>query len=161
MDTSIWNGEAPQVLVADENGIYLKENKTLESDSGEQSQQAAPTAEDNTPKPTVEDIAAHDFTMLLPKFWEQVEGLSMRAQGRVFRALMEYPLAENFPNLPFESEKKAFYTGLQILDCKFILQTAVLNLTKNKEKLDQFKKELAEAKQATGVATGEKNDLQG
>lgn len=93
-------------------------------------------------KATPEDMAAHDFQFLLPKFWEAIEGLSMRAQGRVFRALMEYPLAEKFPSLPFENEKKAFYTGLQILDCKFILQNAVLALTKNKEKLDQFVGEL-------------------
>jgi hypothetical protein len=106
--------------------------------------------EPEAPKYTPEDMAAHDYKRLMPKFWDKVEPMSRRQQQRVFRALMEYPLETNFPRFSYNEEKEAFYIGLTIFDCKFVLMKAVMELAASKEKMEEFKKDL-EATQASEV----------
>ena len=95
-------------------------------------------------KPTIEDQAAHDFRKLLPLFWDKIEPMSRRQQQRVFQALISYPLEDAFPKFSYQVEKDAFYLGLQLNDCKFILMTAVANMLKSKEALDKFQEEIKE-----------------
>lgn len=103
---------------------------------------------------TSEDMAAHDYQQLMPKFWALIEPMSRRQQQRVFKGLMEYPLESDLPRFSYKEEKEAFYLGLQINDCKFVLQKAVMELVQNKEKMDAFNEDLKKLTEEKG------NDLQ-
>lgn len=94
------------------------------------------------PKVSPEDMAAHDYKNLQPKFWALIEPMSRRQQQRVFKALIEYPLEDNFPTFSYPEEKDAFYIGINIFDCKFIMLRHVMELTQNKEAMEEFKKDL-------------------
>jgi len=91
---------------------------------------------------TAEDMAARDYQILMPKFWAKLEPMSRRQVQRVFHAIMEYPLASGYPSFSYPAEKEAFYLGIQIMDCKFVLQKAVMELVANKEKMDAFQADL-------------------
>jgi len=102
------------------------------------------------PSPSPEDMAAHDYQMLLPKFKEACDPLSRRQMQRVVDALMEYPLENQNPRFSYTEERNAFNTGMQLLDCKLVLTNYVLALTKNKEKMEEFKAEYDRLEAAKG-----------
>jgi hypothetical protein len=107
------------------------------SQPGEKTKEVAPSSP--------EDMAAHDYKVLMPKFWDKIEPMSRRQQQRVFKALMEYPLENLTPRFSYNEEKEAFYLGIQVFDCKFVLMKAVMELASNKDKLEQFQADLKEA----------------
>lgn len=102
------------------------------------------------PEPSIEDMAAHDYRMLIPEFYRHVDFFSKKKLLNILKALVEYPLEQDQPKLSYDDEKKAFYLGMQIFDCKFILMKAVMELTKNKENLAKFTEELAKTKSKEG-----------
>lgn len=78
--------------------------------------------------PSVEDIAAHDYQKLLPEFYTAIDDLSNRQLKKVIQAVMEYPLERIDFQWSYEKEKKAFILGTKILDCRFVLIRAVLEM---------------------------------
>lgn len=119
--------------------------ETMTTDSqqvaeGADNKEAAPSS---TNEPSVEDMAAHDYRSLIPIFYKHVDFMSKKKLLNLLKALVEYPLERNHPKLSFEEERKAFYFGMQIFDCKFILMKAVMEMAKDKGKFDQLQAELA------------------
>lgn len=92
--------------------------------------------------PSFLDKAAHDYKTLIPQFYKCIDTFSKKQLHRIIEALIEYPLESDYPHLPFENEKQAFYLGMHIFDCKNLMLREALELTKNKEKLAQFQVEL-------------------
>jgi hypothetical protein len=133
--------------MADETKVAEGVSLTDSNSSGKVGSTEEPSA--FTPSP--EDMAAHDYKLLMPKFWKIVEPMSRRQEQRVFKALMEYPLEGGIPRFSYENEREAFYLGLQIFDCKFVLMRAVMELTANKDKLDKFKADLEALNKTEGV----------
>lgn len=102
---------------------------------------AAPVASPINDKPSVEDIAAYDFQRLLPQFYEALKPLSRRVVQKVITALLEYPLMHKELKWSFPGEKRAFDLGMQIMDSKFVLQTAVMNIMKDKAAVAKLKED--------------------
>lgn len=92
--------------------------------------------------PSAEDMAAHDFKNLLPEFYKIVDFLPKKHLLRVIKALIEYPLETVHPVLSFSEEKKAFYLGTQINDCKFVLMKALFELAKDKQAMKTLQEDL-------------------
>jgi hypothetical protein len=82
----------------------------------------APTA------PAPEDIAAHDYMKLLPMWEKKIEELSNRQLKNVATGLMRYPFVGEIPSFSYPQESQLFLLGLKILDCKFVLMKAALDL---------------------------------
>ncbi len=93
-------------------------------------------------QPSVEDLAAHDYKKLLPRFKEKLHPLSRRQIERVVSALMEYPFENNAPTFSYPEERTLFYIGMQIMDTQFILKKAVFEMMQDKGKLNEFNEEL-------------------
>ncbi len=105
------------------------------------------TTETKEPQPSVEDLAAHDYQKLLPKFREKLHPLSRRQMEKVVVALMGYPFEDNAPKFSYPEERDLFYLGIQIQDCSFIIKRAVYDLMKDSEKMKEFNKELNKLKE--------------
>lgn len=116
--------------------------------------EAEPTApvtpEVEEPKPSVEDLAAHDYRELLPLFKENLDRLSLRQVKRVIMALMEYPLQLQDFSFLDPREQQLFNMGMKVFDCKYVLMKAVFEL--HKEKADAL---LADY---NNLVEGEKNN---
>lgn len=112
----------------------------------------------DAPQPSVEDLAAHDFRNLIPDFYKKLEPLSRRQVQKVLMALVEYPLETQELRWSYPEEKEAFYIGMQLFDCKFVLMRAVIELTRDKAKLAEFKADLdklaEEKREAQDVVQG-------
>jgi hypothetical protein len=102
--------------------------------------------------PSAEDMAAHDYQMLMPQFYDIIDFMPKKQLLRVIKAMVEYPLANDKPKFSYSSEARAFYTGMQINDCKFVLMRYVMELAKNKEAIAQLQKDLEEAKEKTSAS---------
>jgi hypothetical protein len=98
-------------------------------------------------QPSPEDLAAHDYKMLLPKFRDKLEPISRRQQQRVMNALIEYPFENDRPRFSYPVENELFYIGMQLLDCQFILKRACFELIKDQDKMKEFNEELAKLKE--------------
>ena len=84
------------------------------------------------PKPTVEDLAAHDYKNLIPEFYKKLSALTSNRQlTRVMAALVEYPLENGSPRFSYSQEREAFNVGMKIFDCKYILMKAVFEMKKD------------------------------
>lgn len=105
------------------------------------------------PGPSVEDMAAHDYKNLIPVFYKYIDFMSKKQLKNLMKALVEYPLERDQPKLAYEDERKAFYFGMQIFDCKFVIMKAVMELAKNQENVRKLKAELDK------IQEGKRNDL--
>jgi len=99
------------------------------------------------PTPSLEDMAAHDYKRLIPEFFKILDNLPKKRAARLMRALIEYPLENDKPHLPYADEAKAFYIGMQILDCKFVIWKAVVELAKDRDAMKEFQKEVEQLKE--------------
>ena len=81
-------------------------------------------------EPSVEDMAAHDYEILVPKFKAKIEELSNRQLKNVVTALIEYPLASDKPQFSYPQEAELFYLGIQINDVKFVMMKAIMDMKK-------------------------------
>lgn len=100
------------------------------------------TEEQVVQEPSLEDKAAHDFKLMLPEFFKLVDTMPKKQLVRVFHAIMEYPLETQYPKLSFESERKAFYLGMQLQESKFILMNAVMKIMQDKEAAAKLKNDI-------------------
>lgn len=91
------------------------------------------------PERAIEDVAAHDFQILLPMWRTKIEELSNRQLKRVVTALMEYPFERNEFKFPYPQEKELFKLGMQVMDCRYVLMKAALAMRQ-----DQIKTLMAE-----------------
>jgi hypothetical protein len=130
------NFEVGQTFMVDPNGATIEvPNEANATPSGE----AAPAA----PQPSLEDYAAHEYRSLLPKFKDQINKLSGMQAKKIVVALMEYPLEKIDFEWAYPEAQRAFVTGATIMDCRFVLMKAVIELT-----ADQKRDILIEAKKA-------------
>lgn len=117
--------------------VEAKQEAVVEGAGGNELSPASEQA-----SPSMLDKAAHDYKLLIPKFYECIEFFSKKQLHRMIEALIEYPLEMEYPKFTYENENKAFYLAMHIFDCKNLMLQEVLKLTKNKEKLAQFQEEL-------------------
>lgn len=89
----------------------------------------APPSQESA-KPSLEDYAAHEYQKLLPQFYEAIDDLSNKQLKKVSQAIMEYPLEKVDFRWSYEKEKKAFIIGTKIMDCRFVIMKAVLDMKK-------------------------------
>ena len=108
-----------------------------------------PVAEEN--KPSVEDMAAHDYQKLIPVFLDKISFLSKKQLNRVIKAVVEYPLENNRPEFSFEAEKQAFFIAMNIFDCKFVLMKHVYETLQRKADSEKVIKELEMANATSSV----------
>lgn len=120
----------------------------------EEAQATAPTPEVQeavtVDTPSVEDLAAHDYQMLLPQFYEKIEELSNRQLKRVVVALMEHPFEDHRKTFSYAQEHELFVMGAKINDCKFVMMKAVMDMNK-----DEIQKLLAETEPKAEENKGE------
>lgn len=105
------------------------------------SEEQTKTEETTTqPQPSAEDMATYEFQKLLPKFYDKIEELANRQLKRVVKALIEYPLEGTAFRFSYVKEAEAFDLGMRIMDCKFIIMKAVMDMTadQRKELLNQL-----------------------
>lgn len=88
--------------------------------------------------PSAEDMAAHDYQKLQPIFLDMITHMPKKQMVRVFKSIIEYPLETQAPKFSYEAEKRAFYVGMQLFDCKFIIMKAVLELTKDSDAMKKL-----------------------
>ncbi len=99
---------------------------------GEGGDDTAPSSHPSTPEapesgPSPEDMAAHDYKILVPKFLELFAGLPKKQMFRVMKAMIEYPFEDQRPKFSYEMEKKLFHIGMSITDCAFVMKKYVLD----------------------------------
>lgn len=88
--------------------------------------EVAPTSNE----PSVEDLATHDYMDLLPFFKEKLEEFPGSALKRVMLALIEYPLERDQVHFPYQEDTELFNLASKLMDCKFVIMRAVLDLKK-------------------------------
>jgi hypothetical protein len=82
--------------------------------------------------PNVEDLAAHDYMTLLPRFDAKLEEMSNNQLKKVMSALMKYPFESTvIPRWSYPQEQELFNIGLKIQDTKFVLMKTVLEMKKD------------------------------
>lgn len=93
------------------------------------------------PEPSLEDYAANNYRELLPSFRTQIDHLSGNQAKKVLVALMEYPLEKTDFQWSYPEARRAFVTGANIMDCRFVLMKALLELTMEQKRaiLDETK----------------------
>ncbi len=82
-------------------------------------------------KPSIADIAAHDYMTLIPLFEKRMEDMSSRQIKKVISLLMRYPFeVTGIPKWSYPQEQELFNMGMKINDCKFVLMRTVLDMKK-------------------------------
>lgn len=94
-------------------------------------------------EPSLADYATRAYRDLIPKFKGEIDKLSGVQCKRVLIALMEFPFEKQKFDWPYEQAEKIFNMGIDIMDCRFVLTRAAIELT-----LEQKKAILEEAKKA-------------
>ena len=117
------------------------EEASVEADTHTTPALASPPVE--AEKPSIEDMAAHDYKFLRPELYKMLDTMPKKQLLRVVKAMVDFPLEDSKPKFSYEAEKNAFYLAVNILDCKFVIMKAVLELTKNKDAIAAFTKEMA------------------
>lgn len=102
------------------------------------------------PKPSMEDYAAHEYQKLLPRFYEAIDDLSNKQLKKVTHALMEYPLERIDFQWSYEKEKQAFIIGTKIMDCRFVIIKAALDM-KQDEIRELLKKQAEQPREETVI----------
>lgn len=94
-------------------------------------------------QPTQVDYAAQAYQKLLPMFYDSIEELSNRQLKKVIGAIMEYPLNKSLDDFrwSYDKEKKSFDLANKIMDCRFVIIKAILDMSK-----EQIKEALEETK---------------
>lgn len=92
-------------------------------------QEAVATATPTLPTPSHADYAARAYQELMPKFRSEVGFLSGKQAKAVLIAMMEYPLEKTTFAWNSIEEPKAFDVGCEIMDCRFVLMKALIELT--------------------------------
>ncbi len=112
-------------------------------------------------KPSIEDMAAHDYKILIKQFKNKLHVMSRRQQQRVIEAMVEYPFEVDKPHFSYPEERDLFYIGTSIMDCQFVLKRAVYNIMQDKGKFNEFKKEIETLEQSKTLTinTEENNNV--
>lgn len=95
--------------------------------------QVIEAAQTEEKKPAAEDLATHDFMTALPIFKKKAPNLSRRQLARVIEALIEYPLNDQPFRFSYPEEVELFKLGMVLLDSKFVLIKAGLELSKEEQ----------------------------
>lgn len=82
-------------------------------------------------QPSIEDLATHDYQLLLPQFAAQMEQVAGRKLKDVMAALAEYPLNEKQVHFSYPEQRELWEIGQKLFDCKFAIMRAVFNLSKD------------------------------
>jgi hypothetical protein len=95
-------------------------------------------------KPSLVDLAAHDFMTLLPVFRETLNALSQKKIRRVVSCLFEYPFNQKEFRFSHPEESKAFNIGARLLDCKHVMMKAAFEMTQ--EEVAALHKEMTDVR---------------
>lgn len=106
--------------------------------------EAEEVAKSSEPPPAVEDLAAHDYKMALPDFFEQLDKFSGSKLKRVFGAIVEYPFEVQQVTFSYPEEKELFELAMKIFDCKFVMMKAALAMKQTE--IEELFKQLEEQK---------------
>jgi hypothetical protein len=114
--------------------------------------EASANKEEALPKegqPSLEDMAAHEYRTLLPSFRTQIDHLSGKQAKKVLVALMEYPLEKIDFDWNYKESQRAFITGATIMDCRFVLMKALVEMSMEEKKaiLDETKDDVTTPKE--------------
>ena len=92
-------------------------------------------------QPSLEDYAAREYQTLLPRFRQEMESITGTQAKNVAIALMEYPLEKIDFEWTCQEAQRAFVTGATIMDCRFVLMKALIELTADEKRaiLDETK----------------------
>lgn len=71
------------------------------------------------------NTAANSFMNGLPRVKALASNMKAGALGRVFNAVMEFPLAENYPRFRSKAENELFIMSLSLLQAKNMMVAAV------------------------------------
>lgn len=80
------------------------------------------------PRVSIEDWSAGEYQRLLPQFLKKIEELNNRSLKKVTQALMEFPLERIDFQWSYDKEKEAFIIGTKIMDARFVIIKAALDL---------------------------------
>lgn len=113
--------------------------------------EAPPSTEGNlkASEPSMADYAAQAYQQLIPKFKNQLDKLSGVQSKRILIALMEFPFEKSSFDWPYKQAEDVFKTGIDIMDCRFVLTRAAIELT-----MEQKRDILIEAKEREGEVYG-------
>jgi hypothetical protein len=106
----------------------ITEETALQVSEAEELPTLEPKAQQLETTGSQEDQAAYAYQKLLPLFYEEIEELSNKQLKKVVGAMMEYPLERIDFQWSYEKEKKAFIIGTKIMDCRFVIMKAVLDM---------------------------------
>lgn len=108
-------------------------------------------------KPSIEDMAAHDYKILLKQFKNKLHVMSRRQQQRVIEALIEFPFENQKPHFSYPEERDLFYIGTSIADCQFVMKRCVYEMMQDKGKMEEFKNDLEQLEQKKKEQEGKVN----
>jgi hypothetical protein len=98
------------------------------------------------PKVALEDWCAGEYQRLLPLYRKKIDELNNRSLKKVSQALMEYPLERIEFQWSYPEEKEAFIIGTKLMDARFVIIKAALDL-----KQDEIRELLKPTKQEETV----------
>lgn len=85
-------------------------------------------------EPSLADYAARAYQQLIPKFKGELDKLSGVQSKAILIALMEFPFEKSDHVWPYKQAEEIFKMGIDIMDCRFVLTRAAIELTFEQKK---------------------------